>query len=80
MTSFSVISDPANHTKYPLVADSLLPDEAILDVELVKSVPATVTANTGMDVFTHALESYVSLRYNEFSAALAEKAKEAANA
>ena len=76
VTSFSVISDPANHTKYPLVADSLLPDEAILDVELVKSVPATVTANTGMDVFTHALESYVSLRYNEFSAALAEKAIE----
>ena len=76
VTSFSVISDPEHHTKYPLVADSLLPDEAILDVELVKSVPATVTANTGMDVFTHALESYVSLRYNEFSAALAEKAIE----
>ena len=48
VTSFSVISDPANHTKYPLVADSLLPDEAILDVELVKSVPATVTANAGL--------------------------------
>lgn len=76
VTSFSVISNPAEHTKYPLVSDSLLPDEAILDAELVKSVPATVTANTGMDVFTHALESYVSLRYNEFSAALSEKAIE----
>ena len=63
-----VLPDPANHTKYPLMADSLLPDEAILDVELVKSVPAAVPANTGMDVFTHALESYVSLRCNEFSA------------
>ena len=49
-TSFSVISDPEHQTKYPLVSDSLLPDEAILDVELVKSVPASVTANTGMDV------------------------------
>lgn len=76
VTSFSVISNPAEHSKYPLVSDSLLPDEAILDVELVRSVPAAVTANTGMDVFTHALESYVSLRYNEFSAALAEKAIE----
>ena len=76
VTSFSVISDPAQHTKYPLVSDAMLPDEAILDVELVRSVPAGVTANTGMDVFTHALESYVSLRYNEFSAALAEKAIE----
>ncbi|MBR1780161.1 MAG: iron-containing alcohol dehydrogenase [Oscillospiraceae bacterium] len=76
VTSFSVISDPDNHTKYPLVSDSMLPEEAILDVELVRSVPAAVTANTGMDVFTHALESYVSLRYNEFSASLAEKAIE----
>ena len=76
VTSFSVLSNPAEHTKYPLVSEHMLPDEAILDVELVRSVPAGVTANTGMDVFTHALESYVSLRYNEFSAALAEKAIE----
>lgn len=76
VTSFSVISNPEEHTKYPLVSDDLLPDEAILDVEMVKSVPANITANTGMDVFTHALEGYVSLRYNEFSAALAEKAVE----
>ena len=76
VTSFSVISDPEHQTKYPLVSDSLLPDEAILDVELVKSVPASVTANTGMDVFTHAVESCVSLRYNEFSEALSQKAIE----
>ena len=76
VTSFSVISDPANHRKIPLADDTLLPDEAILDAELVKSVPPTITADTGMDVFTHALESYVSTNNNEFSAALAEKAIE----
>lgn len=76
VTCFSVISDPKNHTKIPLADDCLLPDEAILDAELVKTVPPAVTADTGMDVFTHALESYVSTSNNEFSAALAEKAIE----
>ena len=76
VTSFSVVSDPENCRKMPLVSDSMLPDEAILDAELVKSVPPSVTADTGMDVFTHALESYVSTNNTEFSAALAEKAIE----
>ncbi len=76
VTSFSVVSDPENQRKIPLVSDSMLPDEAILDAELVKSVPPSVTADTGMDVFTHALESYVSTNNTEFSAALAEKAIE----
>ncbi len=76
VTSFSVVSDPANNIKYPLVSDTLLPDEAILDAVLVKSVPASVTADTGMDVLTHAIEAYVSTKNNEFSAALAEKAIE----
>ena len=76
VTSFAVVSDPAEQRKYPLVSWELTPDEAILDAELVKSVPPAITADTGMDVFTHALESYVSTQHNEFSAALAEKAVE----
>ncbi len=76
VTSFSVVSDPENQRKIPLVSDSMLPDEAILDAVLVKSVPPSVTADTGMDVFTHALESYVSTNNTEFSAALAEKSIE----
>ncbi len=76
VTAFSVISDPAAEAKYPLAEYSMIPDEAILDEELVKSVPASITADTGMDVMTHAIEAYVSTNNNEFSAALAEKAVE----
>lgn len=76
VTAFAVVNDPVAQIKYPLVSDSLTADEAILDATLVESVPPSVTADTGMDVVTHALESYVSTDHNEFSAALAEKALE----
>ena len=76
VTAFSVISDPAHEAKYPLAEESMIPDEAILDEVLVKSVPASITADTGMDVMTHAIEAYVSTNNNEFSAALAEKSVE----
>ena len=76
VTSFAVVNDTDAKVKYPLVSDSLTADEAILDAELVKSVPPAITADTGMDVFTHALESYVSTEHNEFSSALAEKSIE----
>ena len=76
VTSFAVVNDTEAKVKYPLVDDGLVADEAILDAELVRSVPPSVTADTGMDVLTHAIESYVSVNHNEFSAALAEKAIE----
>ncbi len=76
VTSFAVVTDKENDIKYPLVSESMLPTEAILDAALVKSVPANVTADTGMDVLTHAIEAYVSINNNEFSAALAEKSIE----
>lgn len=76
VTAFSVISDPAQNKKFPLASPDMIPDTAILDADLVKSVPATITADTGMDVLTHAIEAYVSVNNNEFSGALAEKAVE----
>lgn len=76
VTKFAVITDKEAGVKYPMVSDKLLPKAAILAGELVKSVPATVTADTGFDVITHALEAYISLNANDFTDAFAEKALE----
>ena len=74
VTAFAVITDTEQNIKHALIDDFLLPNEAILDVEMVKSVPASITADTGMDVMAHALEAYVSTEADYFSDMYAEKA------
>ena len=74
VTKFAVISDREKQMKYPLLDNALLPDYAVLDAELTCSVPPTVTADTGIDVMTHAIEAYICTEANAFTDALAEKA------
>ena len=74
VTSFAVISDRSKNMKYPLADYELTPDVAIIDPDFVMSVPAGVTADTGLDVLTHALEAYVSIVASDYTDALAMKA------
>lgn len=68
ITGLSVITDREKGTKYPIVSHELTPDVAIIDGELCESMPAHVTANTGLDALSHGVEAYVSNiadRYND---------------
>ncbi len=59
-TSLAVITDRVKGVKYPLASHELQPDMAIVDGDLCKSMPAHITANTGMDALTHSIEAYTS--------------------
>jgi len=74
VTSFAVISDKKKNMKYPLADYELTPDVAIIDPEFVLTVPASVTADTGLDVLTHAIEAYISVMASDYTDALAIKA------
>ena len=76
VTSFAVISDKVQNKKYPLTDYELTPDVAIVDPNLVLSLPKSITADTGMDVLTHAIEAYVSNMASDYTDALSEKAIE----
>lgn len=76
VTSFAVITDRKLNMKYPLADYELTPSVAIVDVDLVKSLPKIQTADTGMDVLTHAIEAYVSNMASDYTDGLAEKAIE----
>ena len=76
VTSFAVITDKNQNKKYPLADYELTPDVAIVDPDLVMSLPKTITADTGLDVLTHAIESYVSNMASDYTDGLAEKAVE----
>ena len=74
VTSFAVISDKKNNMKYPLADYELTPNIAIIDPQFVMSLPKSATADTGLDVLTHALEAYVSTLASDNTDGLAMKA------
>ena len=74
VTAFSVITDYSTGIKYPLADFNITPDIAIVDPALAETMPAQLTAHTGMDALTHAIEAYVSTLNSPFTDPLALKA------
>lgn len=74
ITAFSVITDTDTHIKYPLVSYEMTPDVALLDPAIPAKMPPHITANTGMDVMTHAIEAYVSTSATSYTDPLALEA------
>ena len=76
VTAFSVITDYKTEIKYPLADFNITPDIAIVDSELAETMPPTLTAHTGMDALTHAIEAYVATLHSPFTDPLALQAIE----
>lgn len=74
VTAFSVITDYQKGIKYPLADFNITPDVAIVDPDLAETMPPKLTAHTGMDALTHAIEAYVSTLNSPFTDPLALKA------
>ena len=74
VTAFSVITDYSTGIKYPLADFEITPDIAVIDTDIPLTMPPKLTAHTGMDALTHAIEAYVATARSEFSDALALKA------
>ncbi len=74
VTPFAVITDEKTGYKYPLADYELTPDMAIIDPELVISMPPKLTAYSGIDAITHAIEAYVSVFSTEFTSGIAVEA------
>lgn len=74
VTAFSVITDYEKGIKYPLADYNITPDVAIVDPDLAETMPPKLTAHTGMDALTHAVEAYVSTLNSPFTDPLALKA------
>ena len=74
VTAFSVITDYSTKVKYPLADFEITPDIAVLDGTIAQTMPKTLTAHTGMDAMTHAIEAYVASARSDFSDPLALKA------
>lgn len=71
VTAFSVITDYQKGIKYPLADFNITPDVAIVDPDLAETMPAKLTAHTGMDAMTHAVEAYVSTLHCDYTDPLA---------
>ena len=71
VTAFSVITDYAKGVKYPLADFNITPDVAIVDPDLAETMPKKLTAHTGMDAMTHAVEAYVSTLHCDYTDPLA---------
>ena len=74
VTPFSVITDEETGIKYPLADYELTPDMAIVDAELMMSMPKGLTAASGIDALVHAIEAYVSVMASEYTNGLALEA------